>query len=66
MMETSYSILIQVNPDQSYDTQRNQIEHLLNKIETQIIEKGLKLFVDFYDEKITTHISALTNLDYLD
>ena len=38
----------------------------MNKIETQIIEKGLKLFIDSYDEKITTHISALTNLDYLD
>ena len=26
----------------------------------------MKLFIDSYDEKITTHISALTNLDYLD
>jgi hypothetical protein len=41
------------------------IESLLVRVEDQIAEKGLKLFVDTYDEKITTHISNLNKLDYL-
>ena len=54
---------MQVDTDESTEHHVSQIEHLLLKIETQIADQGLKLFVDNYDEKITMHISTLTKLD---
>ena len=66
IVETSYDMLLHLDQDDAIHQQVAQIEHLLIKIETQIADQGLKLFVDNYDENITMHISTLTKLDYLD
>ena len=32
----------------------------------QVIDQGLKFFIDNFDNEITIHIQTLTKLDYLD
>jgi signal-transduction protein with cAMP-binding, CBS, and nucleotidyltransferase domain len=59
-VESVYSLIPSLLAD---DTQVNQIEQMLIKVEDQVVDKGLKVFVDKFDDEISCHVSMLRRLN---
>jgi len=63
-VECCYDLLTCLT-DQISSESLEQIEGLLHKVEIQVAEHGLKVFVDRYDDDITCHVSMMQKLDQL-
>ena len=63
-VECCYDLLLCLSGQISQDL-LVQIEDLLHRIEVQVAEHGLKVFVDRFDDDITCHVSMMQKLDKL-
>jgi hypothetical protein len=63
-VECCYELLLGLTGLAS-DDQQLKLEQMLVSVEDQVSEKGVKLFVDKFDDDITCHVSMMQHLDQL-